>query len=184
MKEIPQIVCKQLTERLSERSRTEQCLLELFKFPGRIVPLFPHVVKVTQGISQIADGTVSLSAQIITQSPAKTQQRHTQVSASAVACHQIPRLLNSVANVTVCSLSQQQSCLFPERPSLCDTWPPRPPAQPPSAPGTWLHTASATHQSPYWHAPCPAWPSLVSVSKTFMMNMIADDFITKMCFKA
>lgn len=63
----------------------EKCLLELFKFPCRIVPLFPHVVEITQGISQIADGTVSLSAQVITQRPAKTQQTRFQASAPTVA---------------------------------------------------------------------------------------------------
>lgn len=64
--------------------------------------------------------------------------------------------------VTVCSPSLPLSCPSPGRPSHADTWPPRPLAGLPSAPGRWLHTASSAYQSPCWLAPCPEWLSLVS----------------------
>lgn len=63
---------------------------------------------------------------------------------------------------TVCSPSLPLSCPSPERPSPVDTWPPQPPARPPSAPGRWPRTASSASQSPCWLFPCPQWQSLVS----------------------
>lgn len=63
---------------------------------------------------------------------------------------------------TVYSPSLPLSCPSPGRPSHADTWPPRPLAGLPSAPGKWLHTASSAYQSPCWLAPCPEWQSLVS----------------------
>lgn len=64
--------------------------------------------------------------------------------------------------LTVCSPSLLLSCPSPERPSLVDTWLPRPLAVPPSAPERWPRTAFSVYRSPCWLAPCPEWQSLVS----------------------
>lgn len=43
--------------------------LQFFEFSHPVILLFPHVIQITQGISQIADSSVPLTPQIITQSP-------------------------------------------------------------------------------------------------------------------
>lgn len=43
--------------------------LDFFELSQRIVLLFPHIVQISQGVGQVADGAVTFSPQVVAQSP-------------------------------------------------------------------------------------------------------------------